>query len=78
MNTAFTVKNLAQSRYPTGLKKIYLDLASARFRVHSVFKNVHSGEWIQKVADSLAGFTRYVWGKNVVDSKISGYVWTEL
>ena len=43
-----------------GIKK-YPDLASARFRIHSVFKNFHSGERIQKVADSSAGFTGYVW-----------------
>ena len=42
------------------LKK-YPDLASARFRIQSVFKNFHSGEQIQKVADSYAGFTGYVW-----------------
>ena len=30
------------------IKKKYLDLASTRFRIHSVFKNVHSGEQIQK------------------------------
>ena len=39
----------------------YPDLASTRFWVHSVFKNFHSGERIQKVADSYAGFTGYVW-----------------
>ena len=29
--------------------------------IQSVFKNVYSGEQIQKVEDSYAGFTRYVW-----------------
>ena len=41
--------------------KKYPDLASTRFRIQSVFKNFHSGEQIQKVADSYAGFTGYVW-----------------
>ena len=40
----FTVKNWALSCYVTGLKK-YPDLASTRFRIHSVFKR------IKKVAD---------------------------
>ena len=43
--------------------KKYPELASARFRIHSVCKNVHSGERIQKVADSYAGFTGYVSGR---------------
>ena len=58
LNTVFKVKNWARSCYVTGKN---LDLASARFRIHSVFKNFHSGERIQKVADSYAGFTGYVW-----------------
>ena len=41
----------------------YPDFASTRFRIHSVFKNFHSGERIQKVADSYTGFTGYVWTK---------------
>ena len=45
--------------------KKYPELASARFRIHSVCKNVHSGERIQKVADSYAGFTGYVWKETV-------------
>ena len=45
--------------------KKYPELASARFRIHSVCKNVHSGERIQKVADSYAGFTGYVWTETV-------------
>ena len=40
---------------------IYPDLASTRFRIPSVFKKIQSGEWIQKVADSYAGFTEYLW-----------------
>ena len=50
---------------------------------YSVLKKFHSGERIQKVADSSAGFTGYVWTEaesgrkeKVADSKISGYVWT--
>ena len=62
--------------------KEYPDLASTRFRVHSGFKNFHSGVRIQKVEDSYAGFTGSVWTvavsrrKKLADSKISGYVWT--
>ena len=37
------------------------DIASTWFRIHSVFKLFHSGERIQKVTNSYAGFTRYVW-----------------
>ena len=58
-------------------KKIYPNLPSTRFLIHSSFKNFHSGGQIQKVADSYAGFTGYVWteAEKVADSKISGYVW---
>ena len=42
-------------------KKKYPNLASTRFRIHSVFKNSHPGERIKKGADSFAGFTGYVW-----------------
>ena len=42
-------------------KKKYPDLASTRFRVHSLFKNFHPGERIKKGADSYARFTAYVW-----------------
>ena len=52
-NTIFTVQ----------LTLAYSNLASTRFPVHSVFKNFHYGERIQKVADSYAGFTGYVWTK---------------
>ena len=41
--------------------KIYPDLASSQFRIHSVFKNFHSAEQIKKVADSYTGFSGYVW-----------------
>ena len=57
LNTVFTVKNWAPSCYVTGKN---LDLASARFPIHSVFKNFHSAERIQNVVDSYAGFTGYV------------------
>ena len=40
--------------------KKYPDSASTRFQIHSVFKNFHSGERVQKVVDSYAGFTGYV------------------
>ena len=32
----------------------------AQFRIHSVFKNFHSGERIRRGEDSYAGFTGYV------------------
>ena len=63
-------------------KKIYPDLASTRFRIHSVFKSFHSGERIKKNMDSSAGFTGYVLTeaesakKRWWDLKISGYVRT--
>ena len=44
LNTIFTVQ----------LTLAYSNLASTRFRIHSVFKNFHSGEPIQNVADSYA------------------------
>ena len=34
---------------------------STRFRILCVFKTLHSGERIQKVRDSHAGFAGYVW-----------------
>ena len=39
----------------------FTDLASKRLRIHSVFKNFFSGGRIQKVADSYAEYTWYVW-----------------
>ena len=62
LNTVFTVNSWAQSvKSPD--KTSYPEIASTRFRIHSVFKNFHSGEpkRIQKVADSYAEFTGYVW-----------------
>ena len=47
----FMARNWARSCYVTGIK-IFPDLASTRFRIHSGSKNIHSGEHIQKVADS--------------------------
>ena len=45
------------------LDKKYPNLVSTQFRIHSVFKNFHSGEQIQKVADLCARFAKYVWMK---------------
>ena len=45
--------------------KKYPDFASTRFWIHRVFETFHSGERIQKVADSYAGFTGYVWTEAV-------------
>ena len=67
----------------TSLVKIYPDLASTRFRIHSVLNKVPlwSGERIQKVVDWYAGFTGYVVvgsriaKGNVADSKLSGCEW---
>ena len=62
--------------------KIFPDLASTRFRIHSVLKSFHSGERIKKNVDSSAGFTGYVWTEAESEKKrwwdliISGYVWT--
>ena len=47
----FTVRNWARSCYVIPIKK-YPDLVSTRFRIHSGLKNIHSGDRIQKVADS--------------------------
>ena len=50
----------------------YPDLASTRFRIHSVFKNnistLESG-FLKKVADSYVGFTGYVWTEAVTGKK---------
>ena len=52
------------------IKKISgFNLASVRFKIHSVIKNFLSGEQIQKVADSYAGFTEYVWTDTVSGKK---------
>ena len=55
-----------KSQYFAQLRPIsvkYAHLASTRFRIHSVFKNFHSGEpeQIKKVTDSYVEFTGYVW-----------------
>ena len=39
-----------------------LDLASTGLRIHSVFKNFYSGEWIKKLQDSVP----YVWTEEIV------------
>ena len=48
-------------------------LASTRFRIQSVFKNFHSGERIQKVADSYAGFIANVWTEGESAKKNCGF-----
>ena len=60
MNTVLTVKSYRLDLVTSPDKK-YPALAATLFRIHSVFQNFHSGERIQKVADSYAGFTGYVW-----------------
>ena len=50
-------------------KKKWQDLASTRFRIHSVFINFHAGERIKKVADSYAELTGYVWTEAVSGKK---------
>ena len=60
LNTVLTVKSYRLDLVTSPDKK-YPDLAATLFRIHSVFQNFHSGERIQKVADSYAGFTGYVW-----------------
>ena len=47
----------------------YADLASTRFRIHSVFKNFHSGKRIEKVAAACAEFTGCVWTEAVPGRK---------
>lgn len=37
------------------------DSASTRYQILIVFKSFHSGERIKIFADSVAGFTGYVW-----------------
>ena len=49
--------------------KKYPDLASTLFQIHSVLKNLHSGERIQKLVDSYAWFTGYVWTEAVSGKK---------
>ena len=45
-----------------------LFLLDIRFQIHIGYSKFHSGERIQKVADSSAGFTGYVW-KEAVSGK---------
>ena len=49
--------------------KDYPDIASTLFRIHGVLKNFHSGERIQKTADSYAVFTEYVWMEAISGKK---------
>ena len=49
------------------------DLASTRFRIHGVFKNFLSGERIQKVVDSYAGFTDTCRRKPYPERKSCGF-----
>ena len=57
MNSVFRVKMWTRSCFVHRIKKI------------SGFKSFHSGEQIQKVADSYAEFTRYVWTEAVSRKK---------
>ena len=69
------VSMMEESRWPSRWRlrnrefTFYPDLASTRFRIHSVFKNFHSRERIQKVADSYADFTGYEWTEAVSEKK---------
>ena len=45
------------------------DVTKKRFRIHNVFKNLHSGDLLLKIADSFAGFTEYVWTETVSGKK---------
>lgn len=51
-------------------KKKYSDLAFTRFRIHSGFNNFHSGERIERVADSSSSYTGYVWTVAVSGKKM--------
>ena len=53
-------KELGSILWHQWIKK-YPDLASTRIQIHSGFKTFHSGEQIQNVANSSAGYIRYVW-----------------
>ena len=60
--------------------KKFPDLASTRFQIHSVFKNFHSEERIQKNSGFICCIHRIrvdgsrIRKEKVADSKISGYV----
>ena len=79
--SVFHGKELGSNLVTSPDKKISR-LASTRVRIHSEFKIFHSGERIQKVMDSYAGFTGLGEGagrirkEKVADSKIFGYVLT--
>ena len=62
-------KELGSIRLRHRIKKNFPDLASTQFRIQSVFKNFYSGEQIQKVEDSYAGFTGYVWTEPASEKK---------
>ena len=58
-----------KSQYFAQLRPIsvkYAHLASTRFRIHSVFKTLHSGA---EVTDSYAAFIEYVWTEVVSGKK---------
>ena len=62
MNTVLTVKSYRLDLVTSPDKK-YPDLAATLFRIHNVFQNFHSGERIQKVADSDTVWTEALSGK---------------
>ena len=66
--SAFHSKELGLILLRHRVKK-FPDLVSTRFQIHSVFKNFHSEERIQKTADSYAVFTEYVWTEAVSGKK---------
>ena len=55
-------KAITLRRAPSWIFTVHFPgLASTRFWIHSVFKNFLSREWIQKMVDSYAGYSEYVW-----------------
>ena len=64
----FTVRDWDRSCYVIRIKK-YPYLASTRFQIHIGFKNIHSGERIQKAFGFASEFTGYVWMKGVSGKK---------
>ena len=55
-------------------KKIYPDLASTRFRIHSVFKSFHSGERIKKKCGFVCWIHRIrVDGGRIRKEKVVGF-----
>ena len=76
----FTVRNWVQSFLLRHPDKKYLDLASTRFGIHMGFKNIHSGERIQKFPDSPENSPDTCGQKANPERKCcgfkkSGYVW---